>query len=109
VTWWVVYDGPELVAFAGACLMDKGRALQLVRAGVDERARGKGLQRRLIGVRERWGRRMKARQSVAYTATWNTRSANNLIRMGYTLYHPRKRRCGYGADKRDYIYFRRPL
>jgi GNAT superfamily N-acetyltransferase len=109
VTWWVVCDGRNVVGYAGASLMDRGKTLQLVRVGLAPEARGKGLQRRLIAARQRWGRRARARRSIAYTATWNTGSSNNLIRMGYELFRPRARKCGFGADKENFIYFHRRL
>jgi GNAT superfamily N-acetyltransferase len=59
VTWWVVCDGRNVVGYAGASLMDRGKTLQLVRVGLAPEARGKGLQRRLIAARQRWGRRAR--------------------------------------------------
>ena len=87
--WWVVFDEDGApVAYAGAMLWEPDDAVYLHRAGVLPRARGLGLQRRMIRVRERWGRANNARAAYTYTAATNTVSANNLIRCGYRLWTP---------------------
>ena len=86
--WWLAFDGEDAVAFAGVQpskqFSDCG---YLVRAGVLPAWRGRGLQRDLIRVRERYARR----QGWAWliTATHhNLPSANSLIACGYRLYEP---------------------
>lgn len=87
--WWTAYDASgRPVAYAGAMLWTPDRAIYLHRAGVLPCARGKNIQRRLISVREQWGRRQGAVWSYTYTAHHNVASANNLIASGYRLWIP---------------------
>jgi L-amino acid N-acyltransferase YncA len=51
-------------------------------------ARGHGLQRRLIKVREQQAKRNGWRACITYTAPDNFASANSLIKAGYRLYGP---------------------
>lgn len=86
--WWIAYTNEDIpVGFAGLeyAYADRGR---LCLAGVMPWARGKGLQRRLIRVRERRARMLGWKRLLTYTTTTNTPSANNLIRCGYLLWEP---------------------
>lgn len=88
--WWLTYHGREPVAFCGmkasAQWLNTG---YLYRVGVLEAHRGKGLQQRLIAVREAHARKLGWTHTVTDT-TENTPSANSLIRRGYVLYEPGK-------------------
>ena len=53
--------------------------------------RGKGLQRRLIRVTQRWARGIGLGMVLATTASWNDASANNFIRTGWRVYDPANR------------------
>lgn len=87
--WWVAYtDKGRPVAYAGAMYWAPDRAVYLHRAGVLPDTRGRGLQRRLIRARERWGKGRGATCAYTYTAHHNTASANNLIACGYRLWIP---------------------
>ena len=80
--WWVVDGRPRL----GYCTATVGpEGLFLERAWLTPSLRGRGLQRRMIRVREAWGRRMGARMSRTYTWGGNVASMNSLIRCGYTI------------------------
>lgn len=87
--WWVVENqAGNVVGYAGAMLWEPDKAVYLHRAGLFESARGKGLHRRLIRVRERWGRLKGCSISYTYTSHANVASANNLIGCGYKLWTP---------------------
>lgn len=79
-------------------------AIFLSRCVVTLGARGQGLQRRMIRVREREARRLDFWRCTTYTARDNMASAHNLIRCGYTLYRPTP---PYAGD--DELYFERHL
>jgi len=102
-TWWAASFGDDLVAFAGI-EPHKRRTWYLSRAGVHPNARGLGLQRRLIRVREAHARRHGAVQVISDTARWNCASANNLIACSYRLYRPRSPWGLAGS-----LYFRKSL
>lgn len=86
--WWLVYDGAVIAGFCGVtpCVEIPGAAY-LCRAGVMPAHRGRGLQLRMIRVRESWARKNGFPRVVTET-TDNVPSANNLIRAGYTLFNP---------------------
>jgi len=95
-TWWVAEDDAgDVVAFAAAVVVDGSSTAFLALAGVASEARGRGLQRRLIRVREAWARGRCCSHMVTYTAPHNNTSANNLIRCGYQLYTPAE---AWGVD-----------
>lgn len=86
---WVAYSGADPVGFA--CLVKSTLADDvgyLKRTGVKPEARGKGLQRKFIAVREAQARRNGWSQMITDTAFFNVQSSNNLIRAGYRLFEP---------------------
>lgn len=88
--WWLTFTGREPVAFCG--LLPSAQWLNtgyLYRVGVLPEHRGRGLQQRLIAVREAHARRLGWSHTITDT-TENTPSANSLIRRGYTLYEPKR-------------------
>jgi len=89
--WWLVTLGKEVVGYAGLrpCQMPQNRgAAFLCRVGILRKHRGRGLQKRLIRVRERAARAAGIDEVITYTAAWNLPSANSLISCGYRLYRP---------------------
>ena len=102
--WWIAEDSEGPCGFAAAVVVEGSDQCYLALAGVSARARGQGLQRRLIRVREAWARGRCCGECITYTATWNHASANNLIRCGYRLYEPEDR-WGFG----DALYWLRLL
>lgn len=86
--WWICFDGDKPVAFAGVkkakSWLDAG---YMIRSGVVPSHRGKGLQKRLIRVREAFARRMGWKWLVTDTLN-NPASSNSLIACGYRLYEP---------------------
>ena len=92
VRWWFVYQigGDDPVAYAGlksSFTITCGG--YLCRAGVLPGHRGRGLQRRLIRVREARARRDGWAALVTDT-TDNPASANSLISAGFKLYAPER-------------------
>lgn len=88
--WWLVYAGAEPIAYAG--IVPSQRWLEtgyLARAGVLPEHRGRGLQRRLMAVRERKAKAIGWKHIVS-DCTSNIPSANNFIKCGYELYQPSK-------------------
>lgn len=85
--WWEVRnpDG-ELVAYAAA--EAHGRLCHLTRCGVRKSDRGRRLQRILIRIREKWGRRQGCVSSVTYARSTNYASVNSLLASGYRLTTP---------------------
>jgi GNAT superfamily N-acetyltransferase len=91
--WWIAYDDQaQPVGFA--CLLPtRGdiRTGYLARTGVIHRARGNGLQRRMIRVREQAARKLGMTAIVTDTHRENHASSNSLMAMGYRLYTPQTR------------------
>jgi ribosomal protein S18 acetylase RimI-like enzyme len=87
--WWVMWEGTEAVAFASLKHYASDPQLgYLSRAGVMPSYRGKGIQRRLIRVREAYARRSGLQVIVTDTSHSNLASSNSLIGCGYKLYQP---------------------
>jgi GNAT superfamily N-acetyltransferase len=85
--WWLVHQGIQLVAFAGMVPFEPfPRVGYLKRAAVLPAHRGKGLQGRLVALREE-----RARAStdwthmVTETSLENPASSNSFVRAGYKL------------------------
>lgn len=85
--WWIATHGKEDAGFCGMQYSKRRKAIYLCRAGVVQRFQGQGLHIRMIRVRERAARRMKQKMLVTDTNN-NIRSANNLIRCGFTMFEP---------------------
>lgn len=88
--WWYVgrEERGEPVAFCGVVESTIGPGVgYLKRAGVIGSHRGRGLQRRMLLIRERRARRAGL-STVITDTTDNVPSANNLIRAGYRLFEP---------------------
>lgn len=86
--WWIAYSNREPAAFAALAEAYATPNLgYLKRAGVLPEHRGKGLQLRLIRVREAYARKLGCTGMITDT-TNNPASANTLIKAGYRLYQP---------------------
>lgn len=87
--WWVAYEGSLPVAFCGLHPSQReSNTGYLCRAGVVESRRGHRLQRRLIGARERFARRLGYTALVTDTIPGNPASSNNLIASGFRMFTP---------------------
>ena len=102
--WWIVWDAREPVGFAGLRVLRKENAGFLCRVGVLQRAIGRGIQRRLISVRERMAKRLGLQHLITYTGPGSHASAVNLLRCGYEIYTP-----SWCWGVRGAIYFRKDL
>jgi len=87
--WWVVEHQTQVVGFAALWPSVRTPLTgYLARAAVHPIYRGRGLQRRLIGVRERKARKLGWLAMISDCRPDNTHSANNFIACGYRLYTP---------------------
>lgn len=88
--WWLCRDGSKVIGYCGlGTFMEEGKRCGfLSRSGILPEHRGKGLQRRMIRVREAAARKLGASHIITYTSDGNMPSANNLIATGYRLYSP---------------------
>jgi GNAT superfamily N-acetyltransferase len=101
---WIGWSSGTPVAFCTARYWRKDCSVFLERAGVLPIANGKGLQRRMIKLRERWARKCGAECVLTYVEAQNYASLCNLVRCGYRFYDPAKPwgiECGH--------YFRKEL
>lgn len=98
--WWVLGEAEN--AYAGA-YVDVDGVLRLERVWVREDLRGQGLQRRMLEVREAWGRRQGCAWARTYTHVDNVPSMRVLERAGYRVIKV----TTYGGEK--YLRFARPL
>jgi len=102
--WWLALDDGLPVAFAGLVPSTRwGDCSYLCRAGVLESHRGRGIQKRLIGVREKYAREVGHRWLITDT-TGNPASSNSLISCGFRLFHPSR---PWGPDRA--LYWRKRL
>jgi len=87
--WWLAWREDYPVAFAALTVheYDDFQFGHLSRAGVLPDHRGNGLQRRLIGVREKKAKALGLPLVISTTYN-NAPSGNNLISCGYRLYTP---------------------
>lgn len=92
-------DG-EVVSFCGWKPIIQNSSIRgfHYRAGVSERARGRGLQKKMIAFREKEMRSHSINTAVTYTDADNANSMRNLIEMGYRPYCPDHYTClsGFG-------------
>jgi GNAT superfamily N-acetyltransferase len=90
------YTEPRPTGYIAAHPMTRGRWF-FSRVGVMPYARGAGLQRRLMAVLEKHGRREGWRELVTYTAGFNGWSTENILRCGWHTYRPAKSYVGYAV------------
>lgn len=105
--WWRAEVEGVLVGFASARWHwdpNDSSAVFFTRAGVLPEWRGLGIHDRLIRRRVRDVKALGASSVFTYTATFNPKSANNLISQGFRVFWPD--RCWFGTDV---IYWRKEL
>lgn len=91
---WVSIEGEELQGYLSAHPLRHG-VWFFSRVGVVPAARGLGLQRKLMAVMERHGRREGWREIVTYTVGRNGFSTANILAAGFRTYEPRKSYVGW--------------
>lgn len=102
--WWIATDGGNDCGFAGLAPSVRWRDTgYLCRAGVVPSHRGKGLQKKLIGVRVRYAKALGWEWLVTDTHD-NPASANSLIACGFKMFDPS---VPWGA--RGTLYWRKKL
>lgn len=101
--WWIAREGLIVNGFCGLKRIAPTTGF-LCRAGVVKPARGSGLHRRMIKLREKYAAKKNINLLVTYVAPHNLKSANNLIKCGYTLYTPQ---IVWGCA--NALYFRKQL
>lgn len=102
--WWIAYEGTVPIAFAGVAQSRKWSDTgYLCRSGVLPSHRGKGLQKRLLRVRERKARQLGWNWLVSDTFD-NPASSNSLIACGFRIFKPTAPWSFNGA-----IYWRKKL
>jgi GNAT superfamily N-acetyltransferase len=86
--YWIGYWRSTPVAF---CVLAPSirwaDCVYLARAGVVPEFQGRGLQKRMITIREKWARKHGYKWAITDTSE-NPPSANSLISRGYRLYEP---------------------
>lgn len=83
--WWIVYVGDVMAGFAGLRPEDENGFL--CRAGVCQKFKGLGLQRKLIDARVRYARRIGLKRVETYVALENFKSLCNVVRAGLHITH----------------------
>lgn len=101
--WWVLLDKhKQIIAYCGAGYSDNFS--YFVRAWVDKKYRGKGLQKRMIAMRLRAAKYRNCKLAITYITMDNAPSGNSLINCGFKMYHPEWSYAG-----KDMIYFQKKL
>lgn len=87
--WWLMHsERGDPIAFAGLRMSSRwSDCMYLCRAGVDPDWRGRGIQKRLIAVRERHAKSLGMAWLITDT-TRNPASANSLMARGFRMYEP---------------------
>ena len=96
--WWVLLHKNEIIAYCGSAYSE-GICI-FIRAWVQKKHRGKGLQKKMIDLRLKAAKGCKA--VITYTIPTNYPSANSLISKGFKLYEPSYKWAG-----KDVLYWRR--
>jgi len=89
--YWLLWADGKPIGYTGvrdAPYDEPGAVAIRTRSCVLRGHRGKGLQRRLIRVSQRWARSAGLKTLLATTACWNSPSINNFIRTGWRVYQP---------------------
>lgn len=94
--WWVGYNSSGPVAFAGIHPSKQFlKTAYLCRVGVLDEARGQGIQKKLIRIREKWARGQGYEWLMTDSNLDTPASGNSLISCGYKLWRPYYRWAGY--------------
>ena len=86
--WWIAYDNNVPIAFAGMVRSNRWLdAGYLCRSGVITQYRGKGIQKKLVAVREKKAKKLHWNWLITDTYH-NPASSNSLINAGFKLFDP---------------------
>lgn len=95
-TYWALTDGKDHHALTSAVYRHEKGYIYLSYAIIMPTTQAKGLQRRLIQHRLRWGKRQGAFYAVTYTLQDNYPSMTNLLRCGFRFASEPRGWCGIG-------------
>lgn len=102
--WFMLYKGET----SGYCALhqydNRPETCFLALAGVLEKFRGRGLQKKMIRHRVRFARKLGAERVITYVSPDNLPSANSLAACGFKLYRPK---WDWGVE--GALYYRRTL
>jgi GNAT superfamily N-acetyltransferase len=98
VCWFVYFDG-EIGGFCTGKLISKD-TFYMTRAGILDKFRGKGVQKKMINVRVRYAKKIGCKNIITYVKMWNIRSFVNLIRCKFIPYIPEYK---YADDESVYL------
>jgi len=105
-SWWILYVDGSPAGFAGVRRSASWeKTAYLCRVGVLEEHQGRGFQKKLIRVREKWAREKGLAWVITDTWTDNPASSNSLISCGYKLWIPSQKWAGYSPA----LYWRKKL
>lgn len=102
--WWAAHQDDKLVGFAGAKDDGNGR-LFLGLCGVIPEARGQGIHKQFIEIREKFAKNRSYREILTYVDLGNNRSANNFIKAGFELTWPWRP----GHKMGDFLFLRKAV
>jgi GNAT superfamily N-acetyltransferase len=102
--YWLIKRKGRYVGFGVTRLIDSGTTLFLARAGVLKQHQGKGLHKRLLHIRERYGAYKGCKWIITYVSHDNPSSFANLFKKGYESYEPEWDYAGAG-----FFYFRKAI
>lgn len=105
-TYWVLLQGDEAVGLTSAVFRPEKGYVYLSYAIIMPHVKSKGLQRRLIHHRLRWGKRQGAIYATTYTVLHNYPSIMNLLRCGFRFAAQPRGWLGYGEN---FHYFEKQL
>ncbi len=95
--WWLAYIDSKPVAFCSLKLSSRWTDTgYLNRAGVLDGYTGRGIQKKLIRVRERYAKKLGWNWLISNTYE-NPASTNSLIRCGFQMYIPSRKYMGKGT------------
>ena len=99
--WWVARRGASIVGYAGLEYAGYGEVGFLCRVGVQPEARGRGLHRDFLRIREAEARKLGWTRLITYVHRLNVASLNNCVQCGYRAYAPSEE---WGCDDAVYLY-----
>lgn len=94
-TFWVATEGEDIAGMCSALYLDDRKLVYLSRAAVAIKFRGRGLQRKMIRARVKWGMEQGAMVAWTYTMLRNHSSITNLIKEGFR-FDPKTRKGCHG-------------
>ena len=92
------------MAYTSLSIVDRGASVFLSYSIVSGKHQKRGLHKRMVKVREAYARRKGICVALTYTTKDNSKSWQNLVKMGYRIYDP-----VFAYVGREYFYFQKKL